>query len=145
MVRGGVLGEIRKVIVEYHQGWLATEQHGKQADWRTDPARSGPAGALGDIGTHAEQLVSFVTGLELSAVAAELTRFVPGRALDDDASMLLRFRGRRKGPADRLADRDWPRERSAARGVRQPGQPELVSGKPQRAGLRSTRTRPGNC
>ncbi len=58
MVRGGVLGEIRKVIVEYHQGWLATEQTGKQADWRTDPARSGPAGALGDIGTHAEQLVT---------------------------------------------------------------------------------------
>ncbi len=97
MVRGGVLGEIRKVIAEYHQGWLATGSEGKQADWRTDPARSGPAGALGDIGTHAEQLVSFVTGLELSAVAAELTRFVPGRALDDDASMLLRFSGGAKG------------------------------------------------
>lgn len=97
MVRGGVLGEIRKVIVEYHQGWLATEQTGKQADWRTDPARSGPAGALGDIGTHAEQLVSFVTGLELSEVAAELTHFVPGRRLDDDASMLLRFAGGARG------------------------------------------------
>ena len=97
MVRGGVLGEIRKVIAEYHQGWLAAGSEGKQADWRTDPARSGPAGALGDIGTHAEQLVSFVTGLELSAVAAELTRFVPGRALDDDASMLLRFSGGAKG------------------------------------------------
>ncbi|GAA4008778.1 Gfo/Idh/MocA family oxidoreductase [Deinococcus rubellus] len=97
MVRGGVLGEIRKVIVEYHQGWLATGSEGKQAEWRTDPARSGPAGALGDIGTHAEQLVSFVTGLELSEVAAELTRFVPGRALDDDASMLLRFEGGAKG------------------------------------------------
>ena len=97
MVRGGMVGEIRKVIVEYHQGWLATEQRGKQADWRTDPARSGPAGALGDIGTHAEQLVSFVTGLELSELAAELTHFVPGRLLDDDASMLLRFEGGAKG------------------------------------------------
>ncbi|AWN22354.1 oxidoreductase [Deinococcus irradiatisoli] len=97
MVRGGQLGDIRKVIVEYHQGWLATEQHGKQADWRTDPSRSGPAGALGDIGTHAEQLVSFVTGLHLQEVAAELTRFVPGRALDDDASMLLRFGGGARG------------------------------------------------
>ncbi|WP_237724931.1 Gfo/Idh/MocA family protein [Deinococcus alpinitundrae] len=97
MVRGGVLGEVRKVIAEYHQGWLATGSEGKQADWRTDPSRSGPAGALGDIGTHAEQLVSFVTGLELSAVAAELTHFVPGRALDDDASMLLRFAGGAKG------------------------------------------------
>ena len=97
MVRGGVLGEVRKVIAEYHQGWLATGSEGKQADWRTDPSRSGPAGALGDIGTHAEQLVSFVTGLDLGAVAAELTRFVPGRALDDDASMLLRFSGGAKG------------------------------------------------
>ena len=97
MVRSGVLGEIRKVIAEYHQGWLATEQHNKQADWRTDPARSGPAGALGDIGTHAEQLVSFVTGLELSELAAELTHFVPGRLLDDDASMLLRFEGGARG------------------------------------------------
>ncbi|WP_420594646.1 Gfo/Idh/MocA family protein [Deinococcus sp.] len=97
MVRGGQLGEIRKVIVEYHQGWLATKQGGKQAEWRTDPARSGPAGALGDIGTHAEQLVAYVTGLELDALAAELTRFVPGRALDDDASVLLRFRSGARG------------------------------------------------
>ena len=97
MVRGGQLGEVRKVIVEYHQGWLATKQDGKQAEWRSDPARSGPAGALGDIGTHAEQLVAYVTGLELDALAAELTRFVPGRALDDDASVLLRFRSGARG------------------------------------------------
>ena len=97
MVLGGQLGEVRKVIVEYHQGWLATPQGGKQAEWRSDPARSGPAGALGDIGTHAEQLVSYVTGLELDALAAELTRFVPGRALDDDASVLLRFRSGARG------------------------------------------------
>jgi predicted dehydrogenase len=97
MVRRGELGEIRKVIVEYHQGWLATPQSGKQAEWRTDPARSGPAGALGDIGTHAEQLATFVSGLSLAEVAAELTAFVPGRPLDDDASMLLRFQGGARG------------------------------------------------
>ncbi|TSA82523.1 Gfo/Idh/MocA family oxidoreductase [Deinococcus detaillensis] len=97
MVRGGQLGTVRKVIAEYHQGWLAAGSEGKQADWRTDPARSGPAGALGDIGTHAEQLISFVTGLEMAAVAADLTHFVAGRALDDDASMLLRFEGGAKG------------------------------------------------
>ncbi|MFC4456547.1 Gfo/Idh/MocA family protein [Deinococcus sonorensis] len=100
LVQQGELGEIRKVIVEYHQGWLATqvsEADNKQAGWRTDPARSGPAGALGDIGTHAEQLVSFVTGLELESVLAELSTFVPGRALDDDATVLLRFQGGAKG------------------------------------------------
>lgn len=97
MMRGGQLGRVRKVIAEYHQGWLANEVEGKQADWRTDPARSGPAGALGDIGTHAEQLIRFVTGLEMTAVAADLTHFVAGRALDDDANMLLRFEGGAKG------------------------------------------------
>lgn len=97
MVRSGQLGSVRKVIVEYHQGWLATEQSGKQADWRTDPSRSGPAGALGDIGTHAEQLMRFVSGLEVSELAAELTRFVPGRQVDDDVNMLLRFQGGAKG------------------------------------------------
>lgn len=97
MVRRGELGTVRKVIVEYHQGWLATEQRGKQAEWRTDPRRSGPAGALGDIGTHAEHLLRFVTGLELEALAAELTHFVPGRAVDDDANILLRFKGGARG------------------------------------------------
>ncbi len=97
MVRGGRLGDVRKVIVEYHQGWLATRQTGKQAEWRTDPARNGPAGALGDIGSHAEQLATFVSGLALDQVAAELTAFVPGRPLDDDASMLLRFEGGARG------------------------------------------------
>lgn len=94
IVRSGELGAIRKVIVEYNQGWLASrlEASGqKQADWRTDPARSGLGGAIGDIGSHAEQLVSYVTGLELDAICADLTTFVPGRRLDDDANMLLRF------------------------------------------------------
>lgn len=97
LVRTGRLGDVRKVIVEYHQGWLAGHETGKQAEWRSDPARNGPAGALGDIGTHAEHLATFVTGLSLNAVAAELTTFVPGRTLDDDASMLLRFEGGARG------------------------------------------------
>jgi predicted dehydrogenase len=100
MVRSGKLGQIRKVIVEYNQGWLAAalEKSGqKQADWRTDPARSGAGGAIGDIGSHAEQLVSFVAGLELEAICADLTTFVPGRRLDDDANVLLRFKGGARG------------------------------------------------
>lgn len=95
MVRSGQLGDLRKVIVEYNQGWLATavEKSGqKQADWRTDPSRSGAGGAIGDIGSHAEQLLSHITGLELDAICADLTSFIPGRRLDDDANLLLRLR-----------------------------------------------------
>jgi predicted dehydrogenase len=100
MVREGRLGELRKVIVEYNQGWLATkleEQGAKQAEWRTDPARSGAGGAIGDIGSHAENLVATVTGLEIEAICAELTTFVPGRRLDDDANLLIRYRGGARG------------------------------------------------
>lgn len=100
MVRSGALGRIRKVVVEYNQGWLATalEATGnKQASWRTDPARSGIAGALGDIGSHAENLVSTVAGLQIEELVADLGALVPGRALDDDASMLLRFKGGARG------------------------------------------------
>ena len=99
-VRRGDLGQLRKVIVAYHQGWLATkleDEGAKQAEWRTDPARSGAAGAIGDIGSHAENLVSTVTGLELEAICADLTTFVPGRRLDDDGNLLLRFKGGAKG------------------------------------------------
>jgi predicted dehydrogenase len=100
LVREGALGAIRKVFVEYHQGWLATPLEGsgqKQADWRTDPARSGIAGAVGDIGTHAENLVSTVTGLRIESLYADVSTFVPGRRLDDDASVLLRFEGGARG------------------------------------------------
>lgn len=100
MVRRGDLGAIRKVVVGYHQGWLATKLEdtgSKQADWRTDPARSGAAGAIGDIGSHAENLVATVTGLEIDAICADLTTFVPGRRLDDDGNLLLRFKGGAKG------------------------------------------------
>ncbi len=100
MVAGGELGAIRVVQVEYPQDWLTTrlESTGqKQAAWRTDPARSGSAGCTGDIGTHAFNLAEFVTGLRCESVAAELTRFVPGRELDDNAQMLLRFAGGARG------------------------------------------------
>ena len=100
MVRAGELGTVRVVQVEYPQEWLtaALEESGqKQAEWRTDPARSGPAGSVGDIGTHAHNLAEFVTGLRLEAVAADLATFVPGRRLDDNAHMLLRFERGAKG------------------------------------------------
>lgn len=100
MVRSGQLGELRKVVVEYNQGWLASQLEdtgNKQADWRTDPARSGAAGAIGDIGSHAENLVASVTGLEIESLCADLSALVPGRMLDDDGSLLLRFKGGARG------------------------------------------------
>jgi predicted dehydrogenase len=100
MVRAGTLGAVRKVIVEYHQGWLATQVEAtdnKQAGWRMDPARSGIAGAMGDIGSHAENLAVTVTGLEIESLCADLTSFGAGRRLDDDASLLLRFAGGARG------------------------------------------------
>ena len=100
MVRSGQLGEIRKVIVEYHQGWLSTllEKSGqKQAAWRTDPERGGISGCIGDIGSHAENLVSTVTGLEIEALCADLTTFGPGRQLDDDGAVLLRYTSGARG------------------------------------------------
>ncbi|WP_076997960.1 Gfo/Idh/MocA family protein [Variovorax sp. KK3] len=100
IVRSGRLGELRKVVVEYNQGWLATRLEGegnKQAEWRSDPARSGAAGAIGDIGSHAENLVATVTGLHIESLCADLGALVPGRTLDDDASVLLRFEGGARG------------------------------------------------
>jgi len=100
MVQQGLLGEIRKVIVEYPQGWLATKEEdgdNKQAQWRTDPKRSGIAGSVGDIGSHCENLVSTITGLEIAEICADLTAFVPGRLLDDDANVLLHFANGARG------------------------------------------------
>jgi len=100
MVRSGELGEVRKVVVEYNQGWLADKLEAtgqKQADWRTDPTRSGVGGCIGDIGSHCEQLAGYITGLELDSLCADLTTFVPGRRLDDDANVLLRFKSGAKG------------------------------------------------
>ena len=100
LVRNGALGDIRVVQVEYAQDWLAEplELTGqKQAEWRADPKRAGPAGALGDIGTHAFHLAGFVTGLQVDQLAAELTTFVPGRALDDHVQVMLRYQGGARG------------------------------------------------
>ncbi|MBN8652695.1 MAG: Gfo/Idh/MocA family oxidoreductase [Cytophagales bacterium] len=94
MVRDGIFGKIRKVYVEYPQGWLSkmSEREGNaQAAWRTDPKRSGKAGAMGDIGTHAAHLAEFITGLKITHLCADLNIMVPGRALDDDGNVLLKF------------------------------------------------------
>jgi predicted dehydrogenase len=99
-VAGGELGGIRKVLVEYQQDWLMMplENNGnKQAEWRTDPARAGIGGCLGDIGTHAANLLEFVTGLEIDSLCADLSTWVAGRRLDDDANVLLRLSNGAKG------------------------------------------------
>lgn len=100
MIRSGVLGKIRKVVVEYPQGWLSTplEKSGQQqASWRTDPKKSGKAGSVGDIGTHAENLAETITGLKIVELSADVTTFVEGRLLDDDANVLIRFNNGAKG------------------------------------------------
>ncbi len=100
MVASGEIGAVRTVQVEYAQDWLTTrlEESGhKQAAWRTDPARSGAAGSVGDIGTHAFNLAEFVSGLQVEQLAADLSHFVEGRVLDDNAQMMLRFGGGARG------------------------------------------------
>lgn len=94
MVKEGILGKIRKVWVEYPQGWLSkmSEREGNaQAAWRTDPKRSGKAGCMGDIGTHAAHLAEYVSGLKITHLCADLNVMVEGRALDDDGNVLLKF------------------------------------------------------
>lgn len=94
LIAGGVLGKIRKIYVEYPQGWLASkvEDGGNvQAAWRTDPNRSGKAGCMGDIGTHAHHLAEYISGLKVTELCADLNTYVPGRRLDDDGAALLRF------------------------------------------------------
>ncbi|GAC1648306.1 MAG: Gfo/Idh/MocA family oxidoreductase [Gemmatimonadaceae bacterium] len=96
LIADGMLGRLRKVVVEYSQGWLATrlEETGqKQAVWRTDPHRAGVSSAVADIGTHAENLARYVTGLELDRLCADVTTFVDGRVLEDDAAVLIRYKG----------------------------------------------------
>jgi len=100
MVQAGQLGELRRVMVEYVQDWLMEplEARGnKQAIWRTDPKRTGLSGCVGDIGTHALQLIEFVAARQVESLCADLTSFVPGRLVDDDASILLRLQGGAKG------------------------------------------------
>jgi len=100
IVRQGELGKIRKVVVRYPQGWLATalEKTGQQqAAWRTDPKQSGASGCMGDIGTHAENLSEYITGLKITHICADLTTFVKGRRLEDDGNCLLRFNNGARG------------------------------------------------
>jgi predicted dehydrogenase len=99
-VRRGTIGKVRKVVVEYLQGWLSTLLEGtgqKQAAWRTDPRRSGASGCMGDIGTHAENLAEYVTGLRIQEVCADLQTVVKGRRLEDDGSVLLHLQGGAQG------------------------------------------------
>ena len=100
LVRSGRLGALRKVVAEYPQGWLGTRLEAtghKQAGWRQDPAQAGPSSAVGDIGSHLDNLVRYVTGLETEAVFADLASLVPGRAMEDDAGILVRFEGGARG------------------------------------------------
>ncbi|MEN7535872.1 Gfo/Idh/MocA family protein [Aurantiacibacter flavus] len=96
-IAAGELGEIRKVVVEYPQGWLSHPAEGKQAEWRVDPSRAGAGGCIGDIGTHAFSLAEFATGLKITRLLADLGAVVPGRKLDDDVSVLLRFENGARG------------------------------------------------
>jgi predicted dehydrogenase len=100
LVASGEFGKIRKIVVEYPQGWLSTalELTGqKQASWRTDPKRSGKAGSVGDIGTHAGNLAEYISGIKITELCADVSTFVKGRLLDDDANVLLRFSNGVKG------------------------------------------------
>ena len=169
MAQAGELGAIRTVQVEYAQEWLTSDLEStgqKQAEWRTDPARSGPAGAVGDIGTHAHNLAEFVASLQVEALAADLMAFVPGRRLDDNAQMLLRFEGGARGglwcsqvaPGQENSLRlrvfgeraglEWQQEHPNQLRVAEPGQPPriLSRGMPGLgpAAARSTRLPPGH-
>lgn len=100
LVRGGSFGRVRKVVVEYPQGWLSSLQEAagqKQAAWRTDPAQAGVSSCIGDIGTHAENLMEYVTGLSITELCADLTTFVTGRRLEDDGNVLVRLQHGARG------------------------------------------------
>ncbi|MCY4657259.1 MAG: Gfo/Idh/MocA family oxidoreductase [Gammaproteobacteria bacterium] len=101
LVRSGAIGTVRRISIEYIQGWLSTAEEStgenKQAEWRTDPSRSGAGGCIGDIGTHGENLAEYVTGQSVSALCADISTFVKGRQLDDDVNVLLRFANGAKG------------------------------------------------
>ena len=100
MISHGEVGEIRRIVVEYPQGWLSTkleDEDQKQAAWRTDPTKSGKAGAMGDIGTHAENLAEYISGLKIESICADLHAHIDGRLLDDDGSILLRFENGARG------------------------------------------------
>jgi predicted dehydrogenase len=114
-VAAGALGAVRKVVVDYAQGWLATaiEGENRQAAWRTDPAEAGAGGCVGDIGVHAFQLAEYISGLRVESLCADLPRVVPGRQLDDDCNILLRFGG--GAPGALIASQIATGERNALR------------------------------
>jgi predicted dehydrogenase len=144
MVAEGAVGEVRVVQVEYPQEWLTTalEESGqKQAAWRTDPARSGPVGSVGDIGTHAFYLAEFVTGLQVESLAADLSTFVPGRRLDDNAHMLLRFAGGTRGMLPGCAGQ---RERATPAGLWRARQPGMGAGAAEPAAAHALRRAAGH-
>lgn len=97
MVRQGRFGKIRKIMVRYTQGWLSEPVDNKQANWRTDPDKSGKSGCMGDIGTHAAHLAEYISGTEIAEICADLHTVVPGRNLDDDGNILLRFKNGANG------------------------------------------------
>jgi len=100
MVESGKLGKILKIVAEYPQGWLIDDidaEGQKQAEWRTDPSKAGASSCIGDIGTHAENLGRYITGLAIDSLCAEFTTFVEGRRLEDDGNMLVRYEGGAKG------------------------------------------------
>jgi len=100
MIKNREIGDVRRIVVEYPQGWLSTQleaEEQKQAAWRTDPKRSGKAGAMGDIGTHAENLAEYISGLQITSLCADLHTHIDGRLLDDDGSILLRFNNGARG------------------------------------------------
>jgi predicted dehydrogenase len=100
LVRGGELGKILKIVAEYPQGWLLNQieaEGQKQAAWRTDPAQAGASCCIGDIGTHAENLGRYITGLKIDSLCADFTTFIPGRVLEDDGNLLVRYEGGAKG------------------------------------------------
>lgn len=97
MIRNGKLGNLRKIVVEYPQGWLAKDPGNKQSEWRMDPKRAGIANCMGDIGVHAANMVEYVTGLKITEMCADLTSFVDNRELEDDGNVLLHFEKGAKG------------------------------------------------
>ncbi|MDX1638454.1 MAG: Gfo/Idh/MocA family oxidoreductase [Balneolaceae bacterium] len=97
MVKSGKLGTVRKIVVEYPQGWLAQPVDNKQANWRTDPKKAGVSSAVGDIGSHAENLVEYITGLQIESLIADINTFVEGRKLEDDANVLVHYKGGARG------------------------------------------------
>ncbi|MCK7528424.1 MAG: Gfo/Idh/MocA family oxidoreductase [Ignavibacteriales bacterium] len=139
LVAAGEIGEVRFVNGEYPQEWLADQLEDtgqKQAAWRTDPALAGGSNCVGDIGSHIEFMAAYMTGLEIESLCARLDRFGPGRALDDNATVLVDYKGGAQGVYWSLPDRRRPRQRPAPAHLRHQGRRRVVPG--------DARTRPAS-